>query len=220
MNKILIVLSIVLLTAVSASAFTKGLSGGAKKDGAVSITMDDAVASQSNLVKAYANGVKFNLQTQGIMAEALGLKEDAAQLQTAANSIQDGNSKGIDAARAETQSVSANVEKKMAEGGELSADARIKVGESLITLTQCILSYKDAVSMSKTSLDMAQTVIKDAPMLQKASAKSTLEPVLTIAPKMPGDLVSVTTTAKKYIEFAKSAGIEAPADLNKALGDL
>lgn len=220
MKKMVIVLAIVALSVGPAFGFTKGLTGGGNKQDAAAVTMDDAVASQSNLMKAYSQGVKYNLATQGTMAEALGLKEEAAKLHTAAESIQEGNAKGIEATKAETASLTEVVDQKMAAGGDLSDGAKKKVGQSLLTMAKSLLAYKTAADMSKSTLDLAQDVIKDAPMTQKISAKKTLDPVLTIAPKVPGELANVTTTAKQYIDFAKSVGVEPPADLNKALGDL
>lgn len=220
MKKMVIVLAVVVLTVGPAFGFTKGLIGGGKNQAASAVTMDDAVASQSDLVKSYSQGVKYNFQTQSTMAAALGLKEEAAKLHTAAESIQEGNVKGIEAAKAETAGLTEAVDKKVAAGGELSDEAKKKVGQSLITMCKSLLAYRTAADMSKSTLELAQTVIKDAPITQKMSAKKTLDPVLTIGPKVPGEMANMASTAKHYIDFAKSVGVEPPADLNKALGDL
>lgn len=220
MKKVVVSLSIVFLTAGSVFAFGVPSMPGASAKKSASVSMEDAVSSQADLVQAYSNGVKLNLQTQSIMADALGLKDESAKLLTAAESINEGNAKGIDATVAGTKSQSEAVANKMAEGGELSGESKKLVGKSLVTMGLSLVSYKQAAGKAKDSLDMAQSVIKSASMTQKLSAKDTLSPVLSIAPKVPGDLVNIASVAKKYIDFAKSAGIKPPSDLTKALGDL
>jgi hypothetical protein len=213
-------LLIVLLTTGVGFAFGLPSIPGVGDASSASASLEDAVSAQTDLENAYSNGAKFNLQTQGLMAEALGLKDEAAKFLTAADGIQEGNAKSVEATRATTEGLSAVVEQKMAQGEVLSTESKKKVGESLVTMAQSLLSYKIAADKSQSSLEMAKSVIANAPLTQKLSAKNTLNPVLTIAPKVPGDLASVAATAKKYMAFAKSAGIEPPSDLNSALGDL
>jgi|GEM_PF-2914343 polyhydroxyalkanoate synthesis regulator phasin len=214
---------LVLLIAAS-NSFGFGLPGlpGAKSEaqGGGAATMDDAVAAQNDLIKAYSSGVKFNLITQGLMAEALGMKDKAAKCKTTADAINEGNAEGLQASKAITDEATAEIEKKMAEAGELSAESKKKVGESLVTMAQCLIAYKTAADKSQNSLKLAQSVIESAPVTQKLSAKKQLDPVLSIAPSVPSELANVSTTATKYVQFAKSAGIQAPSDLNKALGEL
>ncbi|RLF06673.1 MAG: hypothetical protein DRJ64_04200, partial [Thermoprotei archaeon] len=69
-------------------------------------------------------------------------------------------------------------------------------------------------------LESAQSVVKNASMTEVMSLKDKLSPVLSIAPNVPGDLTSVISTATKYVQFAKSAGVKPPSDLTSALGDL
>ena len=69
-------------------------------------------------------------------------------------------------------------------------------------------------------MESAQSVVKNASMTKVMSIKNDLGPVLSIAPKVPGDLTSVVATATKYVQFAKNAGVKPPSDLTSALGDL
>lgn len=222
MKKLIVASLAMVLTA--GPAFSFGLpkipSVGSEKSAASAVSIEDALASQADLVKAYSKGVKFNLQTQGLMAEALGLKTEAAKLIAAAEGIQEGNVEGIEATKAETAAVSETVEKKMSEGSELSGESKKTVAKSLGTMALSLLSYRNAADKTQSSLQMAKSVIENAPMTQKLSAKNQLDSVLKVAPKIPGDLSNVVMTAKKYVDFAKSAGVAPPADLNTALGDL
>ena len=95
-----------------------------------------------------------------------------------------------------------------------------KVGLSLVSLTKSVLAYKTAADLSTGALDSAQSVVKSASMTDVMSIKEKLSPVLSIAPKVPGDLTSIVTTATKYVQFAKAAGVKPPSDLTSALGDL
>lgn len=220
MKRIIVALVVVLAMAGQGWAF--GVPGLGKKEEtkAPSFSLDDALAAQGDLIKAYADGNKFDLMTKSLMADALGLKEDAATLKTAAESIDAGNVEGIEAAQAKTEAAQTAVAQKMEKSDKLSADAQMTVGKSLVTLGSCLLSYKAAASQCDKSIDMAKNVIDNASLMNKMSVKKQLDPVLSVAPKVPGDLESLMGTAKKYVEFAKSAGVEPPSDLKQAIGDL
>ena len=129
-------------------------------------------------------------------------------------------SKDIPATHAKTEDAQKAMESKMADSKDLSDEAKLKVGESLVCLTKCVVSYKQAADYSQTALDSAQNVVKNSSVTEVFTVKKKLDPVLTIAPKVPGDLTSVVDTSTKYLAFAKSVGVEPPADLESALGGL
>lgn len=220
MKKVVVVCSLMVLVAGSAFGWGIPKLGGEAKSDAPAASLEDAIKAQKDLVSAYAEGAKLNYQAQGLMAGALGLKEEAAKYETAAKSAGTGNFQDMEAAQANTKDMSKVILEKMTSGESLSSDAKKQLAASLIPMAGSIVSYKNAASKAKGALESAKSVISNAPMTEKASAKKQLDPVLTIAPKVPGDVTEVAATAKKYIEFCKSAGVEPPSDLTKALGDL
>lgn len=216
-----VTIALVMIVLMAGSSFAFGVpSFGSKSDSAPAVSLEDAMAAQTDLISAYVAGNKADLETKSIIAEALGLKDQAAELMMASESINEGNAKDISATQAKTESAQSAIEEKMSSSKDLSADAKKKVGLSLVSLTKCVLAYKSAADLSTGALDSAQSVVKNAPMTQKLSVKKDLDPLLSIAPKVPGDLTSIVTTATKYVQFAKSAGVEPPSDLTSALGDL
>lgn len=219
MKKVTIALVMIVLMAGTSFAFGVPSFGG-KKDAAPAVSLEDAMAAQTDLVSAYVTGNKADLETKSIIADALGLRDQAAELMTASESINEGNAKDISATQAKTEGAQKAIDEKMDGSKELSAEAKKKVGLSLVSLTKCVLAYKTAADLSTGALDSAQSVVKSASMTEVMSIKKDLGPVLSIAPKVPGDLTSVVTTATKYVQFAKSAGVEPPSDLTSALGDL
>ena len=218
MKKILIGVLILLFTSTSVFSFGVPKIGGGDKKPAVSL--EDALVAQNDLVGAYVAGNKYDLETKAILADALGLKDEAAELKMASESINEGNSKDISATQAKTKNAQKAIEAKMGESKELSTDAKKKVGESLASLTKSVISYKKAAELSTGALDSAKSVVKNASMTDALSIKKKLGSVLKIAPKVPGDLISIASTATKYMSFAKSAGVKPPSDLTSALGDL
>lgn len=218
MKKILIGVLILLFTSTTVFSFGIPKMGGGDKKPAVSL--EDALVSQKDLVAAYVAGNKYDLETKAILADALGLKDEAATLKTASESINEGNAKDISATQAKTENAQKAIEAKMDASKELSADAKKKVGKSLLSLTKSVVSYKKAAELSTGALDSAKSVVKNASMTDALSIKKKLSNVLKIAPKVPGDLSSIASTATKYMSFAKSAGVKPPSDLEGALGSL
>jgi hypothetical protein len=219
MKKLAIALLIV-VTAVGTS-FAFGMPGfGKKSKNKPAVSIDEAMASQSNLVAAYVAGNKYDLETKSLIAEALGLRDEASTLKMASESINEGNVKDIPATRAKTEDAQKAMESKMADSNELSDDAKATIGKSLVCLTKCVVSYKQAADLSQSALDSAQSVVKNSSMTEVVTVKKKLDPVLTIAPKVPGDMTSIVETSTKYLAFAKSAGVKPPSDLESALGSL
>jgi len=217
-----VVVVVLALMMISVNGFAFGLPkapamGSASGKSAVSI--DDALSMQNDLLKAYANGVKLNCEAQSIMSEALGLDSLAADLKAESDGLSETNVDGLEASVAKSKAATDAISKKMAESKELSAEAKGKVAKSLVPLGLSLLSYKSAAEKGVSALDGAKSVIENAPMTQKLSAKSKLDPILSIAPSLPGDLSNVIAMAGKYVEFAKSNDIEPPKGLNDALGD-
>ena len=219
MKKVLVVLFCSLFVVSSAFAFgVPGLGGGGGSKSSASL--DDAVSAQNDLVKAYVQGAKNNMQAQATMADALGLKEQSAVFTATAEGMNESNAKDIPAEVAKTEDASKKIADELKNAKELSADSKKKVAKSLVPLAVSLANYKVAGDKSKTSLEMAKSVIENASMMDKAKAKKQLDPVLAIAPKVPGDLTALASTAKSYIQFAKSNKIEVPKDVTKELGDL
>ena len=90
MKHLTIALLIVVMTVETSFAFGLPSLGANNKDQS-GVSIDDAMKSQSDLVAAYVAGNKYDLETKSIIADALGLREEAATLMMASESINDGN---------------------------------------------------------------------------------------------------------------------------------
>lgn len=216
-----VTIALLVLVMTSGNVFAFGIpSFGVKKAATSSVSLEDAMSSQDDLVSAYVAGNKFDFKTKALLAEALGLRDEAATFQTAADSIGVGNVKDIAATQAQTEGAQEAIELKMAESEGLSSESKAMVCESLVCLAASVTNYKKAAELSSGALESATSVIKGASLTNVVSLKSKLGPVLSVAPKVPGALTSIVATASKYFAFAKSAGISVPSDAGSVLGAL
>ena len=224
MKKIQIALIVLMVSSlISSSAFAFDLGGaGKKKSSSSAVTMDDALKSQGALIESYKNGVKLNYEANSLMASALGNKENAAKYKSMADDLDDANCDFdcLEKKTKITEEANEQINKDMSSAKELSSEAKKKVRKSLIPLSKSVLSYKNAAEQSEACLDAAKSVIESASFTQKMSAKKKLDPVLTIAPRAPKDLVNVGNTLKNYIDFAKSHKVKIPKDATDTMGSL
>ena len=216
-----IILTVFTLMVFSANSFAFGIPKLASKGStnAPAVNIEDVLTAQNALIEDYINGIKSNYVAQSYMCEALGLDDEAANAKSSAQGFSESNVKGIKAKRENSKSIDEKIEKEMATHKELSSEAKALVAKSLIPLSQSIISYKGAAEKSAKTLDNAKSVLSNASMTKKLSIKRKLDPVLSIAPKVPGDLTNLLTLAGNYVKFAKSKDIKIPKDLNAALGD-
>jgi hypothetical protein len=215
------IFAVLTVVVFSANGFAFGIPKlpGTGSKSAPAVNIEDALSMQNDLMKAYTNGVKYNLEANSIMGDALNLKEEAANLKADAQGVDGTNVKDLKARVAKTKNATLKIENAMASNKELSSEAKKKVAKSFIPLAASLVSYKVAADKSVSALENAKSVIENAPMTEKLSAKSKLDPILTIAPSVPGDLADVLSMTNNYVKFAKSNGIEVPKDLSAALGD-
>ena len=222
MKRILTVVAVLTVTMFLAnSAMGFGLPKmGKNEKSSVAVSLDDVKKGQKDLVTAYTNGVQANHNANGLMLEAIVGKEAAAKSKEAAEGLKEGNctsdmkknTKIADGARAK-------IAEEMAKSKELSAESKKLVGASLVEIGKSVVSHAAAVKLAQANIDGAQAVIKDAPMTKKMGVKKELDPILKIAPSVPGELAAVGKSLKNYIDFAKSQSIPVPPEATDALGE-
>lgn len=215
MKRVFMAMLMVMFFSSSVLAFDVPGLGGNKSGGG----FENAMAAQAGFVGAYVAGNKYDFEAKALAAEALGLKEEAATLKIAAESINEGNAKDIPATKTKTEDAQGAIDKKMAESKELTAESKALLGKSLLNMANSVINYKKASELSKGALTSAQSAVKGTSPMNMPSVKKDLDPIFTIGPKMPGDLASVIETASRYSKFARSAGVEPPDNLKSALGE-
>ncbi|MCK5680035.1 hypothetical protein KAI46_04405 [bacterium] len=190
--------------------------------GVAGVSIDDALKGQGDLVETYMNGVQSNLKANALLIDALGDKESADKYNAAAEGISSGNcdSDCLDKNIELTEESNAKCDELLGSAEEVSAESKVKFGESLKHLGTAVLYYKQASAKSADSLSKAKSVIESAPITKKLSFRSKLKPVLKIAPRAPKDFFNAGKTLKKCIDFAKINKIEVPKDATEALGEL
>jgi len=204
------------------SAFGIPKFGKKKSSGTSSVSIDDALKSQGDLMKTYRSGVASNTKAQGLFAEALGKKDEASKLSALAKELTSGNC-DYDCLEKTTQvteeAQKANTD-QLSSAKKMTAASKAKFGEGLIQLGTAVLFYKKASGKSADCLSSAKSVIENAPMMKKLSFKKKLKPVLDIAPSLPQNLVGIGKSLKSCIDFAKTNKIKIPKKATAALGEL
>lgn len=204
------------------SAFGLPKFGKKKSSSEATISIDDALKSQDDLMKTYRNGVASNTKAQSLFSEALGSKEQAGKLKTAADGLISGNC-DFDCLK-KTTKITEDAEKANNEllksSKDMSTKSKAKFGEGLVELGTAVLFYKKASGKSADCLSSAKSVVENAPMLKKFSFKKKLKPVLDIAPNLPQNLTDIGKSLKSCVDFAKVNKIKIPKKATAALGEL
>lgn len=220
----LCLLMAVLFVFTSASAFGGfGLPklGGKEKKGS-SISKEDVIGQQKELIKKYVGYSLKIIDAQKLMLKAFGFKEEAAALETETKQFGSGNvsSKEIKKVKSKSDETQELIDKQIEEGKALSDEGKKYYAQSLPHYIQGVLLAKEAVPVAKNCVEGAKEVISNGSLMEKLKLKKTFDVVLYLAPKVGPDLKNLITTGSKYITYAKKNDIDVPKDTNKALGEL
>lgn len=219
---LLLICGLVFLFCFSSFAFAWKMPKIGKGKSAASVSIDDALKGQDDLIETYMNGVQSNLKANALLIDALGDKESAAKYSAAAEGISSGNcdSNCLDKNIKITEESNGKSDELLGSAKEVSAESKVKFGKSLVQLGTAVLYYKQASVKSGDSLSSAKSVIESAPLTKKLSFRSKLKPVLKVGPRAPKDLCNAGKTLKKCIDFAKVNKIKVPKKATEALGEL
>ncbi len=172
----------------------------------------DLAGQQTSLVRAYVAGDKDVLSSQSKLLVALGLKEQAATAQATANALGDGaTAQNLeDANKAQSDHSQAIAEALKNQNATLDAQARQTYTQGLVLLASGLVKYtgmkQDVAGFSKGL---------SGPGTLQAGTK--LQAGAYIAKSLPSSISNTTSTLSSAVSFAKSHGIEVPADATAAL---
>lgn len=166
---------------------------------------------QDALVRAYVAANKDVLIAQSRMAEAVGLKERAAQLKSTADALGDGATKGNLSDADKIQSDSSKEISARLNDGNLQMDEKSKklYSSGMASLGTGVIKY---VALRSPISNFANT-IKASPLL----AATKLNAGAYIVTNFPGNAKNVYDTLGYTTAYAKSHDIPVPSDATKAL---
>lgn len=181
-------------------------------DGAGSAAGNEA-GQQDALVRAYVAANKDVLIAQSRMAEAVGLKERAAQLKSTADALGDGATKGNLSDADKIQSDSSKEISARLNDGNLQMDEKSKklYSAGMASLGTGVIKY---VALRSPISNFANT-LKASPML----AVTKLNAGAYIVTNFPSNAKNVYDTLGYTTAYAKSHDIPVPSDATKALKD-
>jgi len=170
-------------------------------------------AEQDGLVRSYVAANKDVLTANSKMAEALGLKQEAAKLQETSDALTQGSTKdNLDSANTAITTSTDAVAAEMAKKPVLDAQSKAIFGAGLLSLVSGVNKY---VGVGKNVKDMG-THLSGASPLQLPKLQS----AVFIVSKFPTSMSSVSTALSTAIDFAKNQGIEVPGDATAALANV
>ncbi|RZI67774.1 hypothetical protein [Variovorax guangxiensis] len=182
-----------------------GLTGGGSSGGNES-------GQQDQLVRAYVSANKEVLVAQSKIAEAVGLKESAAQLKSTADALSDGATKGNLSDADKIQSDSSKEISARLQDGNLKMDAQSQAlyQSGMASLGLGVIKY---IGLRPNVVAFSNT-LKASPML----AMTKLNAGAYVVTNFPGNAKNVYDTLSYSTAYAKSHDIPVPTDATKALG--
>lgn len=171
---------------------------------------DDAT-QQDALVRGYVAANKEVLLAQSKMAEAVGLKDEAAKLKSTAEALGDGATKGNLSDADKIQSDSSKQISARLNDGNLQMDAQSKAlySSGTASLGQGVLKY---ISLRPHILNFGNA-LKASPML----AMTKLSAGAYVVTNFPSNAKNVYDTLSYSTAYSKSHDIPVPPNATKAL---
>jgi hypothetical protein len=182
-----------------------GITGGGSSGGNES-------GQQDQLVRAYVSANKEVLVAQSKIAEAVGLKESAAQLKSTADALGDGATKGNLSDADKIQSDSSKEISARLQDSNLKMDAQSQAmyQSGMASLGLGVVKY---IGLRPNVMAFSST-LKASPML----AMTKLNAGAYVVTNFPGNAKNVYDTLSYSTAYAKSHDIPVPTDATKALG--
>lgn len=201
-----------LAPAVSIAQLPKipSLGGGSSASGG-----GDAAAQQDQLVRAYVGADKEVLTAQAKMADAVGLKDRAAQLQATSDALGAGATKeNLEASETMQSEASQEIQAKLKDGNvKLDAAGKKKFSEGLGSLGRGIAKY----ATLKGPIASFQSSLTGGGVAGALGAASKLNAGRYIVGSTPGHVKNLSSTLSTAVSYAKSNDIPVPADATAAL---
>jgi hypothetical protein len=175
----------------------------------------DAAAQQDQLVNAYVGADKEVLTAQAKMADAVGLKDRAAQLQATSDALGAGATKeSLEQSETMQSEASQEIQAKLKDGNtKLDAAGKKKFSEGLGSLGRGIAKYANL----KGPIANFQSAVSGSGITGALGAASKLNAGRYIVTSTPGHVKNLSSTLSNAVSYAKSNDIPVPADATAAL---
>ncbi|MET0350491.1 MAG: hypothetical protein ABW067_11940, partial [Rhizobacter sp.] len=175
----------------------------------------DAAAQQDQLVNAYVGADKEVLTAQAKMADAVGLKDRASQLQATSDALGAGATKeSLEQSETMQSEASQEIQAKLKDGNtKLDAAGKKKFSEGLGSLGKGILKYANL----KGPIANFQSAVSGGGVAGALGAASKLNAGRYIVTSTPGHVKNLSNTLSNAVNYAKSNDIPVPADATAAL---
>lgn len=173
----------------------------------------DLGSQQDSLTRNFAGANKEVLNANAKMADALGLKDQAASALAAANALGDGATKDnlSDSNKVVSDSGGA-IAAAMAKKPALDAAAKATFAAGMAHLVSGVTKY---VSVGSEVKNMSMGLKSASPMMLPK-----LGSAVYVVSNFPGSASQLNKSLQNAMAFAKESGIEVPANSNDALGAL
>lgn len=166
----------------------------------------DIGAQQDALVRNYVAAGKDVLKANGHFGDALGIKTQALNATTTSDSL---TAKDIEAQDKAISADAAAVADAIKAGATLKdAESKAKYAQGLVSLISGVKKYKD---MSKDAQGFSSGMSANPMMLTK------LESGIYVVKNLPSGVTNLSSSLKSAIDFARSNGVEVPADATSVL---
>ena len=187
-------------------------------------TADVGDISQESIVRSFVSANDLVNETNAVMLEAFGRKEEAAKIREEGSALSSKATEGDkDAIKEFTVFSQENLDvvaTLAVDGAELSSEGREKYVEGLVLAYESVMASKGMTEEAKTFATPAQADISSASMMQKAKVGKKLAAGTFVAKELPGYTKRLTTSVASLVEFAKSADIPVPDDATNVLAAL
>jgi hypothetical protein len=181
----------------------------------------DASASQDQLVTTYVAASSETMLGQSKMADALGLKDQAAELAAKAEALKSCSTKDC---ISDSTTVSEGDQKKIDEAQAKSTDVTDAAKATFSDgLKHYGLGLAGTVALKNSAMNFqqsAQAQITSASLLDKMSVTKKLAVGTYVATNLPGHIANLGSGLKSAVSFAQSHGIPVPTDATAALSGL
>jgi hypothetical protein len=181
----------------------------------------DATAMQEGIVQRYCVASGYILAAQVELAKAFELKDQAAQLEAEAATLQGGATLDKDAIKKNRQisdDASAAIQAKLDAEAPLTDEGRQHYINSLAPFANGVAETSKLPAEASAFSNAAQTTIKSASMTEKLSVTSKLAAGTYLAKEIPGYSARTMDTFKKIVTYANKNNIPVPEDATSLLG--
>jgi hypothetical protein len=211
MSRLVTTLIASVLTIAPVAAFAQFSMPSLPGVGAKSAGGADLSGAQDQLVRQYVDANKTVMLANAHMADAMGLKDDAAKLRASSDSLGDGATKGnlADADKATSDTNRKLTEKLSDKTVVLDADAKKKYTAGLVTMASGVVKY---IGMKGSFQSFASNLKTASPMMLPK-----LQSGVYIVSSLPTNAKNLTATLSSATEFAKSHDIQVPSEATSAL---